>query len=752
MLKYSFMKKLFTTLFFAAGMIGITHAQIAWSFVRSATPSWPGANVKDMVLDEDKSIVMFGDIGLIDSVQGELYVAKLDSLGNMVWEDEIDKPETEELAYSINHTSDGGYILAANTYPDYFPWLIKLDNDGNIVWSSEAWTDLLTPNATYSVFAYEMASGDIAMVVDDDLTHGLDIYTVSGSDGSMLSSTSYLYSDYLAGLSFLTVASDYATTGDGGFIVTGNTTDFLSQHSFIWKFDGSLNSEFAHDLYLPCDYGITNIKVAESGVYYLSGSAPNGIEYGISGNAGILIKCDVDGDTLWTYAYGGDFDNTEGHDLSILGGGDGSDIFLFDYSFDGPFFAWSDTSKIELQLLSILSGYPGYNERVTMNYSLYQTFDVLLNTNDGGFACGGSFYGEPGAGIPSEMFVMKTGADTTLPECVLDCVWPGDADNNGTADMDDLLAVGVGYGYTGPVRDDASIGWYAHHADAWTDTLPDGSNLKYTDCDGNGSINDDDTLAISTNYSLNHPIYTLKSTAGDVPLYFDTSVPLVLGNNSVPIMLGNMDSSLDAIYGIRFSVSLTADWIDPNSIKVQFNDSWFGSSLNTLQLNKNNPVAGTGDAGLVRTDHTNASGYGQIGTLSFVVIDNIAGKLNSDDYTGIGLYDVHAIRADMSEISIQAEPATITVALGVSQSQSAQFGAYPNPVSGNVLQLVVPAGETLDNIVLYDLAGREVRAYGKADYATGFLDISGIPQGEYMLRALGQSNTYTQKLIILQPK
>ena len=39
------------------------------------------------------------------------------------------------------------------------------------------------------------------------------------------------------------------------------------------------------------------------------------------------------------------------------------------------------------------------------------------------------------------------------------CVWPGDADNDGVANNQDLLAIGLAYGNSGPIRSNASLNW-----------------------------------------------------------------------------------------------------------------------------------------------------------------------------------------------------------------------------------------------------------------------------------------------------
>lgn len=85
-------------------------------------------------------------------------------------------------------------------------------------------------------------------------------------------------------------------------------------------------------------------------------------------------------------------------------------------------------------------------------------------------------------------------------------IWPGDADNNGMVDNTDILALGLGYGQTGPQRNNSTIFWNAQYCDQWNDSLPTGVNLKFTDCNGDGVIEVNDTLAISENYNLTHPL------------------------------------------------------------------------------------------------------------------------------------------------------------------------------------------------------------------------------------------------------
>ncbi|MGB1204608.1 MAG: hypothetical protein ACPG5B_03110 [Chitinophagales bacterium] len=84
-------------------------------------------------------------------------------------------------------------------------------------------------------------------------------------------------------------------------------------------------------------------------------------------------------------------------------------------------------------------------------------------------------------------------------------VWPGDADDNGTVNMVDLLSIGLKYGTTGSHRDSISITFNGKNAQSWSGKLPNNTNDKNIDCNGNGTINVIDTTAISRNFNLTHP-------------------------------------------------------------------------------------------------------------------------------------------------------------------------------------------------------------------------------------------------------
>ncbi len=100
-----------------------------------------------------------------------------------------------------------------------------------------------------------------------------------------------------------------------------------------------------------------------------------------------------------------------------------------------------------------------------------------------------------GAGIttPAQFALTNTSGGTTLN------VYSGDANNDGTCDIRDILPIGRFFGSTGPVRTGGSLTWGSQTAPVWTPP-----EATYADCDGNGTVNAADVQGIINNYSLTH--------------------------------------------------------------------------------------------------------------------------------------------------------------------------------------------------------------------------------------------------------
>ena len=79
-------------------------------------------------------------------------------------------------------------------------------------------------------------------------------------------------------------------------------------------------------------------------------------------------------------------------------------------------------------------------------------------------------------------------------------VWPGDLDNNGTVEAEDILPLAAYWYETGFFRG-IDYAWEAHDAPAWSN-LP----ATYADADGSGRVDIRDILPICLNWGLTHDV------------------------------------------------------------------------------------------------------------------------------------------------------------------------------------------------------------------------------------------------------
>ena len=172
-----------------------------------------------------------GDVRSRNHGGGDWWVVKLDPSGNIVWERCLGGSR-DDLAWSIQQTSDGGYVIAGNTQSsdgdvrskyhggaDW--WVVKLDGSGNIVWEwclggslfDFAYSIQEHPYGGYTVAGYtESKDGDVK-----GLHGGSDFWVVRlDSSGKML------WQSCLGGSS-LDEAHGIVTTPQGDHVVAGIT-------------------------------------------------------------------------------------------------------------------------------------------------------------------------------------------------------------------------------------------------------------------------------------------------------------------------------------------------------------------------------------------------------------------------------------------------------------------------------------------------------------------------------------------------
>lgn len=213
-----------------------------------------------------------------------------------------------------------------------------------------------------------------------------------------------------------------------------------------------------------------------------------------------------------------------------------------------------------------------------------------------------------------------------------ECVWPGDANDDNVANHVDLLSIGLFYGDTGPSRYSDSTNWEAQYSIDWEyPSFLSLNDRKYADCNGDGIIDEADILPILDNYGQIHARTTdIEGGDGFPPLGFTFFSDTVYAGAevSIPVYLGSADFPATNIYGLAFTIEYSSDLIVPGTMSVTFNTGWLAETEDELiSLNRDDDGNGLFDVAVSRINNTSITGYGHIGEVSFVMEDNLAGKI-----------------------------------------------------------------------------------------------------------------------------
>lgn len=345
-----------------------------------------------------------------------------------------------------------------------------------------------------------------------------------------------------------------------------------------------------------------------------------------------------------------------------------------------------------------------------------------------------------------------------------DCVWPGDTDTNKVVNHFDLLNIGLGMGETGPIRPNASLDWTPQQADDWLNSTPvTNTNYKHADTDGNGIIEDADTLAIQQNWGLIHNLtgdpdqkndLPIVQNLGAVPLYVQPDTLIEGEAHSLPIILGESATPANGIYGIAFSLVYDPEVVVPGSVAISFDNSWLGDLSSDLlgiyrDFNNNSRV----DIALTRKDGENMDGFGEIARLGIVIEDNIFFQQNLEK-GGImeipfSIKNVRAINNEENLIPITPlETYSILkeVLTGLdSNPERIGLQLQPNPSHGN-WQLTWNRDQ-LTVVQVYNIQGQLI--WEQAQVVTDKLEIPAqrFPDGTYLVRCSNEEATYCIKAI-----
>ena len=206
----------------------------------------------------------------------DFYLVKTDASGNMEWEKTIGGGSTD-LAYAVQQTTDGGYIITGQTADYsagwYYVYLVKTDASGNMEWDNtfggsdydDAYAVQQTTDGGYIIagitFSYGAGEEDIYLVKTDSSGNMEWEKTIGGS------SYDYAYS--------------VEQTTDGGYIIGGLTISYGAGATDVYlvKVSPWTNTPVGSNVTVSLESGtVTFPTVNQSGTTTMTTSTENPVE------------------------------------------------------------------------------------------------------------------------------------------------------------------------------------------------------------------------------------------------------------------------------------------------------------------------------------------------------------------------------------------------------------------------------------------------------------------------------------------
>ena len=231
---------------------------------------------------------------------GDVYLIKTDENGNEQWSQTFGETYID-MGYSVQQTSDGGYIITGctgsfgNGLSDVY--LIKTDGNGNEQWSQ-------TFGGTGDDLGYSVQQtsdgGFIITGVTGEMGYE-DVYLIK-TDGNGIEQWSQTF-----GGTYTDFGNSVQQTSDGGYIITGCTGSFGNGLSDVYLIKTDENgNELWNQTFggTSTDMG-NSVQQTTDGGYIITGYTGS---FG-NGSDVYLIKTDENGEEIWSQTFGGTGDD-----------------------------------------------------------------------------------------------------------------------------------------------------------------------------------------------------------------------------------------------------------------------------------------------------------------------------------------------------------------------------------------------------------------------------------------------------------
>ena len=266
-------------------------------------------------------------------INRDFWIVKMNSAGMLQWQKRLGGTN-DDVALSVQQTSDNGYIVAGWTQSDDGDlaglhignsdyWILKLDSQGNTQWSKCFGGSLVdiansiqqTADGGYIVAgSSQSTNGDVTGNHPNNFSSTTDCWIIKLNNAGTIEWQKSL------GGSGEDIASSIKQTADGGYIVGGVTSspdgDVTAAKGYndFWviKLDNTGKIQWQKALGGTGDDGASSIQPCTDGGYIVAGYS-NSTDGNVTGNHGggfggydyWIVKTDATGNIVWQKSLGG---------------------------------------------------------------------------------------------------------------------------------------------------------------------------------------------------------------------------------------------------------------------------------------------------------------------------------------------------------------------------------------------------------------------------------------------------------------
>ncbi len=370
-------------------LLSFGQAQQTWTRIYGGVQDDWGSSVQQT---SDGGYIVAGVTLSFGAGGADVYLIKTNASGDTQWTRTYGGTDDDE-GWSVQQTSDGGYIVAgwtysfgAGNYSDVY--LIKTNASGDTQWTRAFGGDSLdwgssvrqTSDGGYIVAGYTRsfgAGGDDFYLIKTNASGDTQWTRTFGGTGD-------------------DVGESVQQTSDSGYIVAGTTTSFGAGFTdvYLTKTNASGDTQWTRTYGgTSWDYGLS-VQQTSDGGYIVAGFTSS---FGAGWDDVYLIKTNASGDTQWTRTYGG----TGGdYDQSVQQTSDSGYIVA----------GWTESFGAGLDDVYLIKTNASGDTQWTRTYggTNYDVGYSAQQTSDGGYVIAGSTESF-GAGH-ADVYLIKTDA------------------------------------------------------------------------------------------------------------------------------------------------------------------------------------------------------------------------------------------------------------------------------------------------------------------------------------------------------